>query len=138
MMDMSKRIVSCILLVVMLTLGAVAESIVPYASELIGARYIYAWAYEGGEVKFVAEVVAVDSLEKLGFSSLKLQEKQGSRWVTVKSAYDKYAYDKAQHDYTISYDGASGNEYRLVVVYYAKDGGITDTRTKTSRTVTAK
>ena len=50
MMDMSKRIVSCILLVVMLTLGAVAESIVPYASELFGARYIYAWAYEGGEV----------------------------------------------------------------------------------------
>lgn len=138
MMDMSKRIVSCILLVVMLTLGAVAESIVPYASELFGARYIYAWAYEGGEVKFVAEVVAVDSLEKLGFSSIKLQEKQGSRWVTVKSAYDKYAIDKAQHDYSISYDGTSGNEYRLVVVYYAEDGGITDTRTKTSRTVTAK
>ena len=89
MMNMSKRFVSCILLVafVVLGAGAVAESIVPYASELIGARYIYAWAYEGGEVKFVAEVVAVDSLEKLGFSSIKLQEKQGSRWVTVKSAY---------------------------------------------------
>ena len=140
MMNMSKRFVSCILLVafVVLGAGAVAESIVPYASELIGARYIYAWAYEGGEVKFSAEIVAVAPLDKLGFSSLKLQEKQGSRWVTVKSAYDKYAYDKAQHDYTISYDGASGNEYRLVVVYYAKDDGITDTRTKTSRTVTAK
>ena len=140
MMNGSKRIISCILLVVLLTLGAVAvaEDIVPYASELIGGRFINAWAYEGGEVKFVAEIVAVDSLEKLGFSSLKLQEKQGSRWVTVKSAYDKYAYDNVRHDYTISYDGTSGNEYRLVVVYYAKDGDITDTRTKTSRTVTAK
>ena len=140
MMNGSKRIISCILLVVLLMLGAgaVAEGIMPYASELIGARYIYAWAYEGGEVKFVAEIVAVDSLEKLGFSSLKLQEKQGSRWVTVKAAYDKYAYDNVRHDYTISYDGASGNEYRLVVVYYAKDGGITDTRTKISSTVTAK
>ena len=39
---------------------------------------------------------------------------------------------------TISYDWTSGNEYRLVVVYYAKDGGITDTRTKISSTVTAK
>ena len=46
-MNGSKRIISCILLVLLFTLGASAatESIVPYASELIGARYIDAWAY---------------------------------------------------------------------------------------------
>ena len=51
MMNGSKRIISCILLVVLLTLGAVAvaEDIVPYASELIGGRFINAWAYEGAK-----------------------------------------------------------------------------------------
>ena len=106
-MNGSKRIISCILLVLLFTLGASAatESIVPYASELIGARYIDAWAYGDGEIEFTAEIVAVGPVDKLGFSSLKIQEKQGSRWVTVKSAYSKYATNAAQHDYTISYDG---------------------------------
>ena len=140
MMNRSKRIISCILLVVLLTLGAsaVAESIVPYASELIGARYIDAWAYGDGEIEFTAEIVAVGPVDKLGFSSLKIQEKQGSRWVTVKSAYSKYATNAAQYDYTISYDGTPGNDYRLVVVYYAKDGDLSDTKTKTSSILTAK
>lgn len=72
------------------------------------------------------------------FPSLKLQEKQGSKWVTVKSATDKYAYNTSVYSYSLSYSGTKGNQYRFVVEYYAKDGSVSDSFTVTSSILTAK
>lgn len=111
---------------------AVASELQPRASELIVDRYIYAYDYGGGKVKFTTDMTTLGAVDKLGFPSLKLQEKQGSEWVTVKSATDKYAYNTSVYSYSLSYNGTRGNQYRFVVEYYAKDGNISDTKSTTS------
>ena len=82
-----KRILSCLLLLVLISSCTVAFAAVqPRASELIVDRFIYAYAYGNGEVEFSVDMTTLRAVDKLGFPSIKLQEKQGSSWVTVKSA----------------------------------------------------
>lgn len=135
-----KRIISFIIFLALVVSCSLACASEPQtrASDLIVDRYIYAYAYAGGDVKFTADMTTHGSVDKLGFPSIKLQEKQGSDWVTVKSASNKYAYNSAFHSYSISFSGTSGNEYRVVVEYYAKDGSVSDTKTKTSSVLIAK
>ena len=111
-----KRILSCLLLLVLISSCTVAFAAVqPRASELIVDRFIYAYAYGNGKVEFSVDMTTLRAVDKLGFPSIKLQEKQGSSWVTVKSATDKYGYNRANYGYSISYNGTIGNEYRVVV-----------------------
>ena len=134
-----KRILSCLLLLVLISSSTVVFAAVqPRASELIVDRFIYAYAYGNGKVEFSVDMTTLMVVDKLGFPSIELQEKQGSSWVTVKSATDKYGYNRANYGYSISYNGTSGNEYRVVVEYYAKDGNISDTKSKTSSSMTAR
>lgn len=134
-----KRILACILLLALISSCTVAfADVQPRASELIVDRYIYAYSYVDGKIQFSTDMTTLTVVDKLGFPSIKLQEKQGSSWVTVKSATDKYGYNRASYGYSLSYNGTSGNEYRLVVEYYAKDGNISDTKSRTSSAVTAR
>lgn len=135
-----KRILSFILLFAVISSCSIALAAEQQtrASELIVDRFIYAYAYGEGKIKFSADMTTLGSVEKLGFPSMKLQEKQGSSWVTVKTVRDKYDYNTAIFSYSISYSGTAGNQYRVIVEYYAKDGDISDTKTKTSSALTAK
>ena len=108
------------------------------ASELTIDSVIYAFDYGSGNIEFATDMTTLGDVDKLGFPSLKLQEKQGSKWVTVKSATDKYAYNTSVHSYSLSYSGTKGNQYRFVVEYYAKDGSVSDSFTVTSSILTAK
>ena len=135
-----KRLLGLVLLVAIISscsLAFAAESQTS-ASELIIDWAVYANDYGNGNVEFTADITTLGSVDKLGFTSLKLQEKQGSKWVTVKSATDKYAYGIAVYSYSLSYGGTPGNQYRFVVKYYAKDGDIVETRSTTSSVLTAK
>ena len=134
-----KRILACILLLALISSCTVAfADVQPRASELIVDRYLFAFSYGVGKIQFSTDMTTLTVVDKLGFPSIKLQEKQGSSWVTVKSATDKYGYNRASYGYSLSYNGTSGNEYRLVVEYYAKDGNISDTKSRTSSAVTAR
>lgn len=135
-----KRVLGLVLLVAIISSCslALAAETQTRASELIIDRAIYANDYGDGSIEFTADITTYGSVDKLGFSSLKLQEKRGSEWITVKSAKDKYAYNTAIHSYSLSYNGTIGNQYRLVVDYYVKDGNIVETRNSTSSTLTAK
>lgn len=135
-----KRIMAIVLLFAVMiscSLTVAAES-QTRASELIIDRTIYAFDYGNGDVEFVTDINTYGAVDKLGFSSLKLQEKQGSQWATVRSATDKYTYNSSDYSYSLSYGGTPGNQYRFVVKYYAKDGDIVETRSTTSSVLTAK
>lgn len=135
-----KRILASLLLLVIISscsLGFAAD-LQPKASELIIDTAIYAFDYGGGSIAFATDITTYTAVDQLGFSSLKLQEKQGSDWVTVKSATNKYAYNTGLYSYSLSYNGTKGNKYRFVVKYYAKDGSVSDSLTVTSSTLTAK
>lgn len=135
-----KRYLAMLLVVALVVSSSIAFAIEiqPRASALIVDRFIYAYDYGDGQVEFAVDMTTNRSVDKLGFPSIKLQEKRGSSWTTVKSASDKYGYNRANYSYSISYDGTSGNEYRVVVEYYAKDGNVSDTKTKTSSVLIAK
>lgn len=133
-----KRVVSLFLLFAILSTCSLAFAAQPRASELIVDCYIYAYTYGNGDIEFATDMTTLGSVDKIGFSSLKLQEKQGSKWVTVKSATNKYAYNTSLYSYSMSYSGTSGNEYRFVVKYYAKDGSVSDTKNMTSSVLIAK
>ena len=135
-----KRILSVVILLAIVSSCsfAFASEIQPRASELIVGNFVYAYVYGAGKVKFFTDITTLGPVDKLGFPSIELQEKQGSAWVTVKSAKDKYAYNTAFYSYSLSYDGTRGNQYRLVVDYYAKDGSVSDTKHTTSSILTAK
>ena len=140
-MRFAKRSISILLLALMLWgTVAFAEDVTaqPYASELIAARYIYARDCGGGSIGFTADMSTIGAVDKLGFEYIRIQEKQGSSWVTVKSTSDKYGYNRSMYNYSLSYDGTSGEQYRAVVKFYAKDGSISDTKVLTSSVMTAK
>ena len=80
-----KRILACVLLLALISSCTVAFAAVqPRASELIVDRFIYAYAMAMARVQFSVDMTTLTVVDKLGFPSIKLQEKQGSSWVTVK------------------------------------------------------
>lgn len=133
-----KRKLSCILLVVLIaSMVTCAYAIETRASELISATGITTSRYTGGVMEFTARITATDVVDKLGFTSIKVQEYDGSSWNTVKTTTNKFAYDKVSHLYTVSYNGTVGKQYRAVVNYKVEDNGSSDTRTRTSSAYTA-
>lgn len=134
-----KRILALVLLLALVSSCSLAFAAAqPRASELIVDRFVYAYALGDGKVRFSVDITTIRSVDKLGFSSIELQEKQGSDWETVKSATNKFGYNRINYSYSISYNGTIGNEYRVYVKYYAEDDGVSDTKTTTSSALTAK
>lgn len=127
-----------VILILVLCGGCIAEGIQPYASSLITSYSISTDRYTGGKIMITTDIVAFHSIEKLGFSSVKIQEYDNDTWTTVKRATNKYAYNALSHGYSLSYDGTTGMKYRGVVSFYAKDGATTSGRTVTGSEVTAK
>lgn len=122
-MRFAKRSISILLLALMLWgTVAFAEDVTaqPYASELIAARYIYARDYGGGSIGFTADMSTIGAVDKLGFEYIRIQEKQGSSWVTVKSTSDKYGYNLSMYNYSLSYSEflAEGFPVQSIEVHY--------------------
>ena len=141
-----KRTLSVMLTIIMLfTLLGCAQAqtggsgvAVPYASELINVTSIISAALSNGKVEFTARITATTVVDKVGFSSIKIQEQSDSSWKTVKSVNGKYGYDRVSYAYALSYNGTVGKKYRAVVNYRVEDGDASDTRTRTSSGITAK
>ena len=135
-----KRILASLLLLVIISscsLGFAAD-LQPKASELIIDTAIYAFDYGGGSIAFATDITTYTAVDQLGFSSLKLQEKQGSDWVTVKSATNKYAYNTGLYSYSLSYNGTRATNIVLSSNTTQKMGVFLTRLTVTSSTLTAK
>lgn len=133
---MIKKIVSTILSLICIfsIANAFAAEVHPYASTIIMS---YKIAIKDSSTTITADTSITTKViaDKLGFSSIKIQEKQGTQWVTVKSAYSQYKSNGATHAYTLTYTGTAGNEYRAVAGFYAEDKGVSETRNATSSTL---
>lgn len=133
-----KRIISVVLLFTLLfSMFAAAHAATTRASELISVTSITATVKSGGVVKFTASMSATGIVDQVGFTSIKIQKYSGGSWSTVKAIYNKFGYDRISYAYTTSYSGTVGTKYRAVVGYKVVDGSSSDTRTRTSSSVTA-
>ena len=76
-----------------------------------------------GQIKTELSVTAVQSMKKLGFTSLTLYHWSGGSWETVMTVTDQYLTNTDYFFYTTTRTGlSSGHVYRVIVELYAKKG----------------
>lgn len=82
-------------------------------------------------------VIATGVMEKLGVSSIKVQESSNnSNWSTI-ATYSNLTKDNAYaHDGYITCTGTANKYYRAVVEFYAKDGTGIGTKIYTTSSIT--
>jgi len=133
---MTKKLVIMVLGLVLIFSfnSAFAVEVQPYASTLIMSNGI-SISNSGSTISANASITTKVIADTLGFSSIRIQVKQGTQWVTVKSVSSQYKTNGVTHTYTLTYTGTAGNEYRAVAGFYALDGDISDTRSATSSTL---
>lgn len=133
-----KQILSAILSVaLMITIFSVAfadTGVSPYASYVIDETTA-AIRFETGKVYGAGQIRTVNTADKLGITSIKLYEKNGSSWTLLSSAYNKYAYNASVYHYTISAPAVEGRQYKVTVSFYGKIGDLSDTHTQSQASV---
>lgn len=131
-----KRVISIILAMLMLTsivTVAFADSgISLYASQVIDETTI-GIRFSSGKVYGMGDIHTVAIADKIGISSIKLYEKNGTKWTQIASSSNKYGYGTNDYGYILSADATAGKQYKVTVSFYGRIGSITDsvTRTKT-------
>lgn len=130
-----KRILSIFLLTFFLIsifpAASASSDIMPYASQVFDELGSHI-TFSGGKVRGAADVSSWVTADKLGMSSMALYENNDSGgWTRIASASGKYGYNTTNYSYTISATATAGKEYKFVVTFYGKAGGVTDTLTHT-------
>ena len=121
----------CLLLAVVMVLAipvAAMENENARASSFFMSSDVY--LYQTSSTKFQAwfEVTALDGMDKLGASEIKIQESSdGENWTTVKTCtmanYSNLICENTGlHGSYVSYTGTAGKYYRAKITLYAKTG----------------
>jgi len=114
-------------MVMLVTLPVAAEDVESRASSFFMSSNVY--LYKTSSIQFQAwfTVVAVDGMDELGASTIKIQRSSdGTSWTTMKT-YTKANYpeliceDTSAHGACVTYAGTPGYYYRAKITLYAKD-----------------
>lgn len=135
-----KRVVCIIAIALIVSMFTVSysESIQPYASSVISSTSLIITPNSNGTISLGTSIVGTKKLTKVGFTSLTIQAYIDGSWQSVYRISNKFSYDSTAHAYSYTYDSVKDRQYRMVVNFYASDGSTTDTRTRTSGSVTSK
>ncbi len=135
-----KKIICIIAMMLLASIFTVAsaESIQPYASSVIDSTSLVVTPKSNGTIVFATSIAATDTIDKLGFTTLTIQAYINGSWQSVYRISNKFSYNASIHAYSYTYDSVKDRQYRMVVNFYASDGSTTDTRTRTSGSVTSK
>lgn len=134
----------CILLVcVMLfsTTAFAAEITDSRASNFFWASSVYFWNTSGRNYQIWFDVTAVDTMQKLGASEIKVQRStDNSNWSTVQTYYmSDYSQmtNSNTHHYAncVPFTATAGYSYRAIVYLYAKNSSGTGTMIETTATL---
>jgi hypothetical protein len=122
----------------MLTITANAQSIMPYASDQLGAYDSNVAATGNGKLAIQFSVEGTGIMKKIGSSEIIIYEKYGKDGWMIVGAFtekDKGMTTSGQNSYgtTMYFSGTSGKEYKVSVTIFATDyDGVTDSRTITN------
>lgn len=112
----------CVLLILsmILVIPAVAAE---QASHYFMSHSCYLWKVSDTKFQVWFDVTAVDFMDTLGASEIKVQVSTDKvNWTTVQTSYDIYEYGTSFAGGHVDYDSAvEGNYYRGKVTYYAED-----------------
>ena len=120
----------CILLVCIMlfsTTALAAETADSRASSFFSASSVYFWNTSGRNYEIWFDVTAVDTMQKLGASEIKVQRStDNSNWTTVQT-YDMSDYPQMTTTNTafyancVPFTATAGYSYRAIVDLYAKN-----------------
>lgn len=134
---MKRRIVAVMMIMLLLCscFAGYAEESVMRASDLI-VSCSCGISSNGTSLTATASISAKDICDKIGFTSLVIQEYRNGKWITVAGKYSQYAYNKTGYATSLSYTGTSGMKYRAKCNAYVKKGDASDTASQTTSTKT--
>ena len=115
-----------LVLIIAFSLIAIADEIIPYASESIRDTGI-ALSVSGGRVYAAASVSATSIASKLGFSSITLYHKVDGVWKVAASTKGVYGANSKSYSYSVSCTLVSGREYKASCSSMATVNGVSDT-----------
>lgn len=123
-----KRLIQivCILLVASMVL-AIPVSAAEQASNFFGSHSCYLWKISDTEFQVWFNVVALDGMDVLGASEIKVQcSTDATNWETVATHTNLFGYNTGTYGSHVTYSSAqSGYYYRAIVTFYAEnDTGI--------------
>ena len=137
-----KRIASMVFITILIVCYGVigyAESNepTPYASELIRS-FTVNLSINGSTATATATVNAKGTYDKVGISSLRIQEKRDGSWVTVATLSNQYGTNVRYFQDELTYGSAkNGVQYRATATFFVEEGTSTETRSSYSATKTA-
>ena len=124
-----KRFIQCVCLLLVLSTCMVipvsaAEEISPWASNYFLSHSGYLWWTSSTGFQVWFDVNAVDIMDEIGVSEIKVQcSSGGSGWETVATYGKNVDRNTASHESYVTYSNAvSGNSYRAKITFYAKKG----------------
>lgn len=131
-----------LVLIAVLTLGATnifaktnLNEIMPFASDYLALYDVAIGAHANGRISASASASTVPDVDSVSVK-IEVQEQNGYYWSTV-ATFSDTRYNNNFVGASGSHYGTAGKNYRLVCTYTAKEGNVTETRYKTSRTEVA-
>lgn len=119
-----KRLIQllCLLLIMSMIL-AIPTFAAEQASHYFISHSCYLWEVSDSEFQVWFDVTAVDAMDKLGVSEVKVQRSSdGVNWSTTATYYDFYRSGRSYYSGHVTFsDVISGNYYRAKVTFYAED-----------------
>ena len=118
-----KRLVQfvCVLLILSMILSVPAFA-AEQASHCFMSHSCYLWEVSDSEFQVWFNVTAVDAMDSLGVSEVKVQRStDGVNWSTVATYYDFYNSGKSFYSGHVDYSDVTSGYYRAKVTFYAED-----------------
>ncbi len=145
---MKRRLIPTLLVVIMLlglanTAYAADNQVVPYASSYLESYYVTLSAKGNGKMLVSMGVEGVGLQDKIGVSSIDIEEKENGEWHYFDTLYsvdhdDFFAYNARYYGGTATFYGTPGLTYRVIVHVYAQKGTGSDTGRIVSYTAECK
>lgn len=132
-------VISLILICALFTSFALAATL--RASEYISSYKAVISPTGDGEITVECSINGTGRMKTLGIQSVKIYNANGTNVATYSYTMDGYEYlmgsDTGRKTASVSHSGIPGRSYYAVVVFYASDGSGSDSRSYTTKAVTA-
>ena len=121
----------CFVLAIIIVLAipvSASEEVAQWASYYFRSSSTYLWKVNSTTFEVWYDITAVEGMDELGVSEIKVQRStNGTNWTTMytytKELYPQFIVeDTAFHSGYVTYTGSPGYYYRAYVTYYAKKG----------------
>ena len=135
-----KRIITILLLTFCLILCCTAladDESTTRASDYFGSYGISLSSPSSGKVNFTMSCTSMGTASQLGVSSYYVQKYTSSGWVSVASGGSNYKDGVSSYALSKTFKGVSGEKYRVKCTFMCVKNGTGETKTYTSRTITA-